>query len=65
MTVAGFTGLSDASRQRLEAQANLKRELVKDFYVTLRGYESYDSEPATEGAPTNDYGVTFALGWSF
>jgi hypothetical protein len=65
MTVAGFTGLNDASRQRLEAQANLKRELVKDFYVTLRGYESYDSEPATEGAPTNDYGVTFALGWSF
>ncbi|HET7293295.1 MAG TPA: DUF481 domain-containing protein, partial [Vicinamibacteria bacterium] len=65
VTLAGFTGLSDASRQRIEVQANLKRELVRDFYVTLRGYESYDSEPATEGAPTDDYGVTFALGWSF
>jgi hypothetical protein len=31
----------------------------------LRGYESYDSRPATEGATRNDYGVTFALGWSF
>jgi len=65
VVLAGFTGLSNASRQRVELQANLKRELVKDFYVTLRGYESYDSEPATEGAPTDDYGITFALGWSF
>ena len=37
----------------------------QDFYATLRGYESYDSRPATEGAPRNDYGITFALGWSF
>lgn len=63
--VAAFTGLSDSSRQRLELQASLKRELVRDFYATLRGYESYDSEPPTEGAPHDDYGVTFALGWSF
>ncbi len=26
---------------------------------------SYDRRPATEGAPTNDYGSTFALGWTF
>jgi ribosomal protein L34 len=65
LSLGAFTGLSDSSRQRLEFEASLKRELVRDFYATLRGYESYDSEPATEGAPTDDYGVTFALGWSF
>ena len=52
MAVAGFASLTDGGRYRLEVDARLKRELVKDFHATLRGYESYDSRPATEGAPT-------------
>ena len=65
LVVAGYASLNHAGRYRLDVQGQLKRELVKDFYATLRGYESYDSRPATEGAPRNDYGGTFALGWSF
>ena len=65
VSLAGFASLTEGGRYRLELDARLKRELVKDFYATLRGYESYDSRPVTEGAPTNDYGITFALGWSF
>jgi hypothetical protein len=65
VSVVGFASLNHGGRYRLELDASLKRELVRDFYATLRGYESYDSRPATEGAPTSDYGVTFALGWSF
>jgi hypothetical protein len=65
LALAGFASLNHGGRYRLELDARLKRELVKDFYATLRGYESYDSRPATEGAPTDDYGVTFAVGWSF
>jgi uncharacterized protein DUF481 len=65
VVAAGFASLNDSGRYRLELDARLKRELVKDFYATLRGYESYDSRPATEGAGKNDYGVTFALGWTF
>jgi hypothetical protein len=63
--VAGFASLNHGGRYRVDADVRLKRELVKDFYATLRGYESYDSRPATEGAAKNDYGITFALGWSF
>ena len=63
--VVGFASLNHGGRYRLEVDGNLKREIVKDFYATLRGYESYDSRPATEGARTDDYGITFALGWSF
>jgi hypothetical protein len=62
---AGFASLSDWGRYRLELNASLKRELVRDFHATLRGYESYDNRPPTEGAPRNDYGMTFALGWTF
>src|SRR5262249_4931132 len=65
VTLAGFASLNEGGRYRLELEAAFKRELVKDFYASLRGYESYDSRPATEGAAKNDYGVTFALGWSF
>jgi hypothetical protein len=65
LAAAGFASLNHGGRYRLDVQGQLKRELVKDFYATLRGYESYDSRPATEGAPRNDYGITFALGWSF
>jgi hypothetical protein len=65
VVATGFASLNDSGRYRLELEALIKRELVKDFYATLRGYESYDSRPATEGSVLNDYGVTFALGWSF
>jgi hypothetical protein len=65
VTAAGFLSLSESGRERFELQARAQRELVKDFYATLRGYESYDSQPATEGALRNDWGLTFALGWSF
>jgi hypothetical protein len=65
VVLGGFASLNDGGRYRLDLEARFKRELVKDFYATLRGYESYDSRPATEGAPRNDYGITFALGWSF
>jgi hypothetical protein len=65
LNAVGFASLNDSGRWRLELEGQIKREIVKDFYATLRGYESYDSRPATEGSRTNDYGATFALGWSF
>jgi Protein of unknown function, DUF481 len=64
-TLAGFASLSDWGRVRLEADVRWKRELLSDFGISLRVYESYDSRPATAGAERNDYGVTFGLGWTF
>ena len=65
IVAGGFASLNDGGRYRVELDARLKREIVRDFYATLRGYESYDNRPATEEAPFHDYGVTFALGWTF
>ncbi len=61
----GYESLSDWGRTRAEADVRLKREILKDFNLSLRAYESYDSKPATEGAALNDYGVTFGAGWTF
>lgn len=65
VVAGGFASLTEGGRYRFDLSAQLKRELVRDFYVSLRGYESYDSRPATEGAERNDYGGTLAFGWSF
>ena len=61
----GYAGLNHWGRLRLEANASLRRELFSDFYFGLKGYESYDSEPATEGAQKNDWGLSLTFGYSF
>lgn len=65
LTTLAYTGLNQWGRFRLEASASLRRELFSDFYFGLKGYESYDSDPATEGAQKNDWGLSLSLGYSF
>lgn len=65
LSVTVFQGITQPDRLRAEADASIKRELIRDFNVTIRAYESYDSQPATEGAELNDYGLTFGFGWTF
>jgi hypothetical protein len=65
VTAFGFLGLSQWGRFRLEANVSLRREVFSDFYVGLKGYESYDSQPATEGAQKNDWGLSLTLGYTF
>jgi len=60
-----YLGLSQWGRYRLEASAKISREVLKDFYIGAKGYESYDSEPATQGAQRNDWGLTLTLGLRF
>lgn len=60
-----YFGLNQWGRVRVEASASLRREVFKDFYVGVRVYESYDSEPASEGAQENDWGASLTLGYSF
>lgn len=63
--VVAYLGLNQWGRGRVEANVRLSREVFKDFYVGVRGYESYDSQPATEGAEKNDWGLTLTLGVRF
>jgi hypothetical protein len=63
--VGGFASLTDSGRVRFEADVRVRRELFRDFTVSLRVYESYDSEPPTEGSEKNDYGGSFGFGWTF
>jgi hypothetical protein len=60
-----FHGLSSGGGLRAEGNVSVRRELVKDFYVSLGGYESYDQDPLVQEAATNDWGLTTSIGWSF
>ena len=57
--------LTETGRLRSEWDINLKWEIVKDLFWQLSVYNSYDSDPTTEGANKNDYGISTSAGWSF
>jgi hypothetical protein len=51
-------------RVRLEAQNAWRHEFLSDFYWSVNAFDSFDSEPPA-GRKTNDFGVSFTLGWKF
>ena len=51
-------------RQRLEAQSAWRHEFLKDFYWSLNGIESFDSDPPDAGK-RNDFSMSLSIGWKF
>ena len=60
-----YPSLSNAGRQRLQLDAGVKREIWKDLFLALTGYNTYDSRPPNPAADTNDVGVVMSIGWSY
>jgi hypothetical protein len=63
--VAIYPSLTTSGRYRIEASGSAKREIVRDFYVSLSIFDSYDSEDPTTGESRNDWGPSFTIGWQF
>jgi hypothetical protein len=62
---AFLPNFSTRGRRRLQYSSRLRLELIKDFFITLTFYDSYDSKPPSATASKNDYGFTTGLSWSF
>jgi len=60
-----YPSLSNAGRQRLQADLGVKRELWKDFFASFTFYNTFDSRPPNPSADQNDIGFVFSLGWSY
>jgi len=60
-----YENLQDTSRLRSELGADIAKEIVKDFWVTLDGYYSYDREPPSDEPENSDYSVTLEIEWKF
>ena len=58
--------VTQSGRIRLEANAEGRHELFKDFFFKLAVLNSFDSKPPTGGTTNkNDLAVTTSIGWSF
>ncbi len=57
--------LTPVGRVRAEFEVDLKWEIVKDFFWNLNLYDQFDSEPPTDAAAKNDWGVVLSFGVTF
>jgi putative salt-induced outer membrane protein YdiY len=62
--VASFYDIGGNARARVESQSALRFEFLKDFYFSVNGYQSFDSDPPA-ATVKSDYGVNASLGWKF
>ena len=60
-----YASLNNAGRQRLQLDAGIKRELLKDLFVAVTLYNTFDSRPPNPGADTVDVGLVLSIGWSY
>jgi hypothetical protein len=65
VSVQYYPSLSDVGRNRLQLDASAKREVLKDFFVSVSMYDTFDSRPPNPDADHNDVGVVLSLGWSY
>ena len=64
-SVQYYPSLSDWGRQRLQINSDVKRELWRDFYVSLSGYDTFDSAPPNPSSASNDIGVVISISWTY
>jgi hypothetical protein len=65
VTTQIYPSFTVAGRVRMQNDIRVSYELVKDFMITATMFDAYDSKPQTQDAPTNDFGTTLAITWTF
>jgi hypothetical protein len=60
-----FPSLDDPGRVRVNTNAKLKREIFKDFTISLSVYDAFDNRPKSSSATRNDFGGSLSFGWTF
>jgi hypothetical protein len=63
-TLYAYPSLTESGRVRGSLDVSLRRELISDLFFDLSLYDSYDSDPPSEGEK-NDYGIVTSLGYKF
>ena len=60
-----YPSLSNRGRHRAQLDLSIKQELLKDLFVALTVFNSYDSHPPNEAADRNDVGIVASIGWTY
>jgi hypothetical protein len=64
-TGTSYFSVSDPGRVRLNFTGRVSYELISDFTAAVSTFDNFDSRPPGTASSTNDYGLTFSLGYSF
>ena len=59
-----YPSLTESGRHRGTLDVSLRREIISDLFFDISFYESYDSDPPSEGE-TTDYGIVTSVGYKF
>jgi len=57
--------LNDLGRWRIDFNFRLAYELISDFTIGFRFFDNFDSRQPSTGESSNDFGMTFSLGYTF
>ena len=60
-----YPSLTDSGRRRVEFSATLRQELIRNLFLDIDYYTSYDSRPPAGEAANLDYGIVTSLGYSY
>ena len=60
-----FPSFDDPGRIRINTDVKLKREIFKDFTVSLSAYDAFDNRPKSATATRNDFGISLSFGWTY
>jgi hypothetical protein len=64
-SVQYYPSLSNWGRQRLQVDASIKREIMRDFFVSTNVFETLDTAPPNPEFAQNDFGIVLSVGWSY
>ncbi|HGY56369.1 MAG TPA: DUF481 domain-containing protein [Caldithrix abyssi] len=67
ISIQAYPNLTETGRYRIDFDAKIKWELIKDLFWGITFYDNFDSKPPQEssGEGQNDYGITLSLGWKY
>ena len=57
--------LTEGGRVRLNFNGSVKREIARDFYLTLSIFDDFDNRDPSTGQTKNDWGPVLSIGYSF
>jgi len=60
-----YPSLSSRGRRRVQFDSSIRRELFKDFTVSINVFDTFDSDPPNPDADRNDVGAVASVGWTY
>jgi hypothetical protein len=64
-SVTVYPSLTNSGRVRAQADFRVRKEFVKDLFLSVKLYGDYDSEPPASDTSSGDYGVVLSVDYSW